>query len=135
MMWIYALLLSLLLLTAACSSLPETSLTGTVREIRIGEHVSPKDILAFTGDEVRWVNLRGEAVRLGFLGSKPFKEVACERGFSDFGLMQDFVTIPPKQSASLCFANPGDIHYNVWLDTDDLHRAMSTTATIRVRGA
>lgn len=123
----------LLMASLSCSTLPGTSRTGTVREITIEEQVSPHEMFAAMGDEIRWVNLRSEPVHVGFLGSSPLKEVSCQKGFSSFGVLQDFVTIPPQQSASLCFAKPGNVQFNVWLDTDDLRGKFTRTATIRVR--
>ncbi|TAJ06924.1 MAG: hypothetical protein EPO61_13135 [Nitrospirae bacterium] len=124
-----------LLVTAlGCSVLPETSRTGAVREIKIEEMVSPRELFAAMGDEIRWVNLRSKPVHIGFLGSSPMKAVSCQNGFSSFGVLQDFVTIPPQQSASLCFAKPGTVQFNVWLDTDDLRGNVTRTATIRVLG-
>lgn len=121
-------------LTIGCATLPETSRTGTIREIRIEETVSPRDLFAVTGDEIRWLNLRVEPVHLGFLGTSPLREVSCEKGFSRFGILQDFVTILPQQSASLCFARPGNVQFNVWMDTADLQGRLTRTTTIRVRG-
>lgn len=115
-----------------CGSIPETTRSGTVRDIEIRDRVSPRALVASLGDEIRWRNLGGKSVRIGLLGNGAYDHVSCQNGFERFGLMQEFVTIEPGRSVSLCFSHAGLVRYNVWLDADDLRGSMSPTATIKI---
>lgn len=117
---------------SACSSLPETGLTGHIVAIEIGPTVDPAVSRAFIGDEIRWHNARREPVTVGLLTSLTRTDLACARGFTRFRWLDDFVTLPPDGSASLCLARPGTVQFNVWFDTNNPRGTISPLATIKV---
>lgn len=123
--------LVLLLLTAGCATVPEPDQSHPVRYVRIRDSVSPKDLYAHIGDEIRWQNLRTEPVMVGLLGAHVLDNVLCQRGFMRFGRMDGITTIQPQDYVSLCFARRGVVRYNVWMDPEDL-RTMSRTAVIHL---
>lgn len=95
--------------------------------------MSPLELHADVGDEIRWRNLLSRPVRLGFLGVKRMEDVGCDKGFTTwFGEIRDLVTIPPGDYVSLCFRRTGVVRYNVWTDLADLVRSMSPTAVLRI---
>ena len=132
----YALSLLLILLTVASSTgctTPSTSrLTGAVRYFNIRAEIAPRHLIAQIGDEIRWQNLNPHPVTLRMLENSDPALLACDKGFTQFGVMQDTVTIAPLQSVSLCFLKPGTIRFNVWLDADNPQGAMTPTGTIRI---
>lgn len=117
---------------AGCSSKPISSLTGSVRYFNIRTDVAPRNLIVQVGDEVRWQNLNHHAVRLRMLEDHGPELFACDKGFSQLGVVQDTVTIAPLQSVSLCFSKAATLRFNVWLDADNPHGAMTPTSTIRV---
>lgn len=106
--------------------------SAAVHEVYIEEGVQPVLLYAKRGDEIRWHNLRPEAVTLGLLGTTWRDHLVCQKGFTKFGLVDDLVVIPPHQYVSLCFSQPGTVSYNVWLDPKNLTASMTPTSTIRV---
>lgn len=133
-----ARLLSLLFILLAlgsdtgCSSHPDPRLTGTVRYVNIRTDVAPRQLIVQVGDEVRWQNLNPHAVRLRMLEDPAPDLFACSKGFSQLGVVQDTVTIAPREHVSLCFSKAATVRFNVWLDADDPQGAMTPTGTIRI---
>ncbi len=126
------MLAAMMALSAACG-LPQTKPeAAAIHEVRITDEVTPSLLYVKQGDEIRWRNERAEPVSLAILGTSWRDHVVCQNGFSTLGLLNDLVTIPPQQYVSLCFASPGTIHYNVWLDPNNLVTSMTPTSTIRV---
>lgn len=111
---------------------PSLSKHNTVREVRIGEEVTPRLLQVQRGDEVRWQNQLERPVQVGILNTKWQDDIVCQKGFRRFGQIDDLVTIPPHSYVSLCFSKPGTIRYNVWLDPKNLTGSMSPTSTIHV---
>ena len=100
-------------LLAACAHLPETTRTGVIRDVKIEQGVSPADLVAQIGDEVRWVNHRAGSVRIHFLDGA-LEHVSCARGFTNvLGMKNESATIKPGEFDSLCFSQPGFISYHV----------------------
>jgi hypothetical protein len=90
---------------------------------------------ASPGDEVRWMNARGNPVRVGFLNRKLLEEHQCQNGIVNlFGEVNDLITIAPGESISLCPVRAGDLRYNVWFDAENPRGSMSPTMTVRIRG-
>jgi len=118
-----------------CSTMPETTGTGTVLRVAIHDHVSPDMLIAHLGDEIRWQNASEKTIRIGLLGNRAYDHVSCQHGFSWLGHLRDFATIEPGDYVSLCFSHTGVVRYNVWLDADDLRGSMSPTATIKIERA
>ena len=107
----------------------------TVRTVEISDNVNPRVVYASPGEEVRWTNIRSNAVRVGFLNMRLLEDPQCQKGiFNLFGQVNDHVTIEPGASISLCPAKTGDLQYNVWFDPDDPRGAISPTLTISIRG-
>lgn len=132
----YALTLLLVLLTVGvstgCSTPTPNRITGAIRYFNIRSEIAPRHLIAQIGDEIRWQNLNSHPVTLRMLEDSDPALLACDKGFKQFGVLQDTVTIAPLQSVSLCFLKPGTIRFNVWLDADNPQGAMTPTGTIRV---
>jgi hypothetical protein len=128
-----ASLLSILLLgMLSCTTGPQAGGSGAVRYIQIRRDVTPLTLYARVGDEIRWHNLSPDPVRVGILDNKWRDHVACEKGFTRFGMMEDLVTIQPQEYVSLCFSKAATVRYNVWLHAQNLKGSMSPTAAIRI---
>lgn len=132
---VMAALLPSVLLGSGCVSTPESARSGQVLYVQIRDGVSPQDLRASVGDEIRWENLRSEPVKIGLLDTYELEDVSCARGFTRFGLVDNFAIIPPNDYVSLCVSHRGTILYNVWMDPDDMIHTMTRTATIYVEGA
>ena len=117
---------------AGCSPKPAPRLTGSIRFFNIRTDVAPRHLIVQVGDEVRWQNLNQHAVRLRMLEDHGSELFACNKGFSQLGVVQDTVTIAPLEYVSLCFSKAATVRFNVWLDADDPQGAMTPTGTIRV---
>ena len=115
-----------ILVTVGCAShppFPESSLTGGVWEVKIGDSLTPPVVTAKRGDEVRWVNTTSGPVDVLFYVQSQVDLISCQKGFGSTGwgylfgsLDQDFLvvaTVPPNESASLCFAILGTYVYGV----------------------
>ena len=104
---------------------PESSLTGGVHEIRIGELLAPSVVTAQRGDEVRWINESKTPVEVSVVQTRE-ELISCQKGFASTNLGYLFGTseyenivmakVPPNESASLCFAIPGKFVYTVRKD-------------------
>ena len=129
----FGLLLVLVCGVSACGLYGGPKSEPMVRTIEITDAVNPGLLYAAPGDEIRWQNLRQNPVRVGFLTVKFLDKLGCEKGMPiSFGQVNDFVTIPPGKSVSLCFIRSGDLQYNVWFDAENVRGAISPTATVRV---
>lgn len=132
----FALSLALVLLTlcfsTGCGTSSNSRPTGSIRYFNIRTDIAPRQLIVQIGDEIRWQNLNPEPVRLRLLEDGTPAFIECGKGFSKFGVVQDTVTIAPLQYASLCFARPGTIRFNVWLDADNPQGAITPTGSIRV---
>lgn len=123
----------LLLTSSACSHPAATEAPRTIREVQIGDTVEPQLLYTKPGEEIRWQNARSTPVNLGFLTTSLLKDLSCQKGVvTMFGVVKDFVSIPPQEWVSVCFARPGELKYNVWLNPENPRGAISPTATIRV---
>lgn len=131
MIYKITLLFSAIVLTAACSSLPPTTRTGAIHEIRFEEHLMPTELIAQVGDEIRWVNHRSMPARVDFPGV--VEDVSCERGFRNvLGLRQESATVQSNESVSLCFAKSGFYTYNARMDAAVPGGKLIEQGTIRV---
>jgi len=132
MSWCVAVALAL---SAACGHTPSPEAGRVVRTVEISDQVNPQIMYASPGDEVRWMNARANAVRVGFLDLRLIENHQCQSGIVNFfGQVNDLITIAPGESISLCFTRTGDLRYNVWFDAEDPRGAISPTLTISVRG-
>src|SRR5213080_2962859 len=82
------------LVTVGCASapVPESSITGTVFEIKISDILIPKVITVKQQDEVRWVNTTSSAVHIS-LTKHQSATLSCQKGFV-FREGYDFVGSP-----------------------------------------
>ena len=120
-----------LLLGVACSSLPDTSRTGVIHDIKIMEStLEPAEITVRPGDEIRWVNYRTKPVRVIFL-DRLDEALMCDRAFSGAG-MND-TTIKASKAASLCFARPGSYKYNARMEAEVAGGEIPVTGMVHVR--
>lgn len=92
------------------SSVPETSRTAIVRDVRINlSEVAPAELKVNVGDEVRFINDRTQPVRLILIEAG--KSIACNRGFT--GMIDQEADIAPGGYASFCFDKAGLVKYMV----------------------
>ena len=98
-------------------SLPLTSRTASINDVKIEDRVSPDNLLVQPGDEVRWINLRKMPVTVDIPAIKS-EDLACNRGFTNFmGALKETAELGPNETASLCFKYPTVINYNVRSET------------------
>jgi plastocyanin len=132
------------LVTVGCAShspFPESSLTGRIVEVKVGESITPKEIIAKQGDEVRWVNTTGAPMDLFFAKSLD-GIVSCQKGFRSegwgylFGGSEpDFLITARLHShdyASLCFSTPGTYTYDVQGDKAPKGNAIRRAGTVTI---
>jgi plastocyanin len=110
-----------------CTTIPETTRTGEVRDVHIEANVAPEIIRARPGDEVRWVNHRLTPVKVILLDTKK-DSVSCKRGFSDDGT----AVVAAGQTASICLSKAGEVKYHVRMDSPLPGGEVNTQARIQV---
>ena len=122
--WATAWLSLWIVLTVGCASkqFPQSTLTGHVAKVSIGESLTPDTVTVKRGDEISWVNTTTTTVDIWFMQSLEGL-VSCEHNFVSAGWGYMFggldrqslivATIPPNGTASLCFADPGTYTYRV----------------------
>ncbi len=109
----------LVLGTAAygCTSLPETTRTAVVQDVKVEEKLSSEHIRVQPGDEVRWVNHRKLGVRVE-VPNVTTDDLSCQRGFSNWmGSFREVATLKPNETAALCFKKAGVFNYIVRAET------------------
>ena len=99
-----------LMYMVGCQSLPLVPRSGEMKEIFVGENLSPAELHVNTGDEVRWTNKRMVPVRIEFLEPVDAK-LSCHNNFGGFFTGRNAATLGPNESASLCFREPIDSKY------------------------
>ncbi|MGC3976701.1 MAG: hypothetical protein QM771_20315 [Nitrospira sp.] len=112
--------LGIVLLGAAaygCTSLPDTTRTAVVQDVKIEEKLSSEHIRVQAGDEVRWVNYRKLGVRVE-VPNVTTDDLSCQRGFSNWmGSFREVATLKPNETAALCFEKAGVFNYIVRAET------------------
>lgn len=116
-----------------CTSVPQTTSTGTVHEIVIDRGNSPGELTVNIGDDIRWVNQRLLWVRIDLIGDV-VDAMACEHGVSNIvtGTMTNWATLYSNRTANVCFAKTGLVSYSVQMDTALPARNTIVTGTIRI---
>jgi plastocyanin len=102
-----------ILIMAGCSTgkdLAQSTRTGKIYDVRIGESIEPRELEVRVGDEVRWINSRNAPVRIVFVDTLQDK-ILCEKDFK-LRSMTTQATIRPNDYASLCFMMAGSYIYN-----------------------
>jgi plastocyanin len=131
------ILLASLLTAAGCTTVAETTRTGSIHEVTFEERMTPVNLRVQSGDEVRGVNQRTSPVTVEFLAGA-LDTVTCEIGFSTRGLrnlrgkLQESTTIAPNDSASLCFSSAGTITYNARMESAVAGGQQIESGTVRV---
>lgn len=138
--WLWALV------TVGCAShppFPESSLTGKMVEVQIGESLTPKEITAKPGDEVRWVNSTSNAVDISFSELLDGR-VSCQKGFVSTGWGYLFgggsaqpeslvvATVHSEKYASLCFSTPGTYAYTMRRETTEKSNEAGINGTVTI---
>lgn len=121
---------------------PQSSLTGDLFEVRIGESLSPQVVIAKRGHEVRWNNTTSGPVDISFARSLD-GVVSCQNGFVSTGWGYlfaaseiDFLviaTVHSNDSASLCFSTAGTYPYNVRTDKAATGEATRIAGTVTIQ--
>jgi plastocyanin len=121
----------MLLLGMACSSMPDTSRTGQIHDVKIIEsQLQPTEVSVRPGDEVRWLNYRTKPVRIIFL-DRLDEALLCERGFSGSG--KNDTTIKASKAVSLCFAKPGQYRYTARMEAEVAGGEIPVAGTVYVQ--
>jgi plastocyanin len=103
--------------TYGCTSLPDTSRTASVHEVKLQEKISPEMIQVQPGDEVRWTNLRKLPAQLD-VPNLTSDDLSCQRGFTNWmGSLRETAYLKPNETASLCFKKPAVMNYNIRAET------------------
>lgn len=130
-----------LMYMVGCQSLPSGLRSGEMKEIFVGENLSPAELSVNTGDEVRWTNNSMVPVRIEFLESVDGK-LSCHNNFGGVLAGRNAATLGPNESASLCFREPIDSKYVVrpissrysTMGSHLPNKTIIATGTIRVGG-
>lgn len=134
-----------MLVTVGCAGspppFPESSLTGGLFEVKIGESLTPKVVTVKRGDEVRWVNTTSGPVDIAFMQSQD-DLISCQKGFASPGwgyLFQSsdreflmVATLHTNDSASLCFATSGTYTYTVRTKTGTTGHARRIAGSVTI---
>lgn len=100
------------LCVTACG-VPSVTRTAVVKDVVIGDDLSPQSMLVHPGDEIRWINIRKGDVELDVPNLRQ-NELSCQRGFGNWlGQTLESVDLEPNDTASLCFKDPSVVHYVV----------------------
>ena len=107
------LLVALAAFAAGCASLPQTTRTAAIHDIKVEETLSNANLTVQIGDEIRWVNYRTDYVSIEFT-PETVHFYACQSGFSDaFGKLIAVTSLRKGEAASLCFMKNGVYKYTV----------------------
>ncbi|NGZ96576.1 MAG: hypothetical protein CV089_10710 [Nitrospira sp. WS110] len=128
-------LLFILVILTGCSVFSKVDASTRVHDIYINgqNSITPLELYAAVGEEIRWHNQLAVPIHLGLLGVKPIEEVRCGKGFKTwFGTIRDIIPIPAGDFVSVCFLQVRPIRYNIWTDITDPFHSMSPTAIIHL---
>jgi plastocyanin len=119
-------------LWTACSDTSEIRRTGIVKNIVIGDEITPERLTVRAGDQVQWLNQRMDDVRVEF-DKTVSEQISCNTGFRVMaGIGHDTARLARGQSASLCFTNVGPRRYVVRTDSSALSGEENLTGTVTV---
>lgn len=125
----------LIFVLTGCSVFSKVDTPTRVHNIYINgqDSITPLEVYAVVGEEIRWHNQLSVPIHLGLLGVKPIEDARCDKGFKTwFGSIKDMVTIPAGDYVSVCFLRARTVRYNVWTNITDPFRSMSPTAIIHL---
>jgi plastocyanin len=133
--------------TVGCASqppFPESSPTGSIVEVKITETLTPKEVIAKRGDELRWVNATGEPVHISFVDPLDNDRISCQKGFVAAGWGYLFrgiasrpeffvvATVQGNDYASLCFSTAGTYAYTVRSKATEARKAGKIVGTVTI---
>ena len=122
---LYILLVLSFLVGCAGREIPQSTQTGKIRDIHIGESIDPKELQVRVGDEVRFINGRSAPVQVVFINLFD-DQISCQNKFKSSGFSGLFskearkintTTIKANEYASLCFATQGTYGYNARMES------------------
>jgi plastocyanin len=117
---------------AGCSDKREVQHTGVVKDIVIGDELSPNHLTVRAGDQVRWINQRSEDVQVAF-NETVSRQISCNKDFRVFpGIGHDTANLAGGQSASLCFIKPGTRLYVARIKSNTIDGEESLKGTVIV---
>lgn len=128
----------LILVLTGCSMFSKAETSTRIHDIYIKgqDSITPLELYAVVGEEIRWHNQLSVPIHLGWLGVKPIGDAHCDKGFKTwFGAVKDIVTIPAGEYVSVCFLRARTVRYNVWTNIRDPFHSMSPTAIIHLEEA
>ena len=118
-----------LLLTEACGSVSHAD--HNVHTVNIGPQISPIQLNAGRGDEVRWVNGRAQPVAVIFPTTEAVP-LSCLAGFTHVDRSRLSAVIPSNSSASICFTEMGKYEYLVRFEVNRPGGNIERVASISV---
>lgn len=116
-LWALAVGLTIGIGQFGCTSLPPSSRTAAIHDVKIEEALSAGNLMVQPGDEIRWINLRKQEAQIEIPNLKS-EDLACQREFSNWmGSIHETIVLQSNESASLCFKKPAVVNYNVRVET------------------
>jgi plastocyanin len=93
--------------------LPQTTRTAVLHDVKIQEGLSSDSLQVQPGDEVRWINLRKQAVRID-VPNLSSNQLSCQQGFRNWmGRVAGSPKLNPGETVSLCFKTSTVVNYHV----------------------
>jgi len=127
-----SIILAMVIVTGCVTGkdLAQSTRTGKIYDVRIGESIDPRELEVRIGDEVRWINSRNAPVRIVFVDTLQDK-VVCERNFK-LRSKTTSTTVSSNDYSSLCFMAPGSYIYNARMQAPVPGGEINTVARILV---
>ncbi len=123
-----------LLLVLGCQGMPTVTRSGDVKDIIIGDTLTPSETAVNTGDEVRWINKRTQPVRVIFLDAVLDKQLSCKNNVGGWMTPRDTAQLATNETASVCFRDPGYFRYIVRMESAKTTGDVSVQGVIKVGG-
>jgi plastocyanin len=102
-----------------------------VKDIVVADQLTPMELTANAGDEIRWINKRNGPIRVVFLDPINDK-FSCKNGFGGLTVKSNSAALDPNESASVCFKNPGYYRYTVRMESASSKGELNAPGAIRV---
>jgi plastocyanin len=123
-----------LLFVLGCQGMPTVTRSGDVKDIIIGDNLTPIETAVNTGDEVRWINKRTQPVRVIFLDAVLDKQLSCKNNVGGWMTPSDTAQLATNETASVCFRDPGYFRYIVRMESAKTTGDVSVQGVIKVGG-
>lgn len=108
---LHLLAICVVLLAGCATTIPASTRSGRIMDVKVGEAISPQEITLERGDEVRWINGRNDSLKIEFVNSLA-GNLSCANHFTG-----STTTISSNGSASLCFSSAGSYTYTARMDS------------------